>query len=171
MTLEQLGSLGEAIGGIAVVVSLIALAVQMRQNTRAIRAESARAAEADWATMNTEFSLHMSTELAMKIHTAKGIDELTPEELMQAQVTLRAVWHQLTSEYYLYRDGVHDESIWQRRLRWCRDYVEMPVVRYLFEEERRVLLEPDLYSAVMSLSPSDDVNPPPLYSGEGLERE
>ena len=166
MTLEQLGSLGEALGGIAVVVSLVALAVQMRQNTRAIRAESARAAEADWSARNTEIGMHMPIDLALKAHTAQSVEELSPQEILQVQIVCRAIWHQLTSEYYLYRDGVHDESIWKRRLQWCRDYIEIPVIRYLFEEERRILLEPDLYSAVMSLSPSGDVNPPSLYSGD-----
>ena len=170
MTLEQLGSLGEAIGGIAVVVSLIALAVQMRQNTRAIRAESARAAEADWSARNTEF-MHIPSELALKVHTAKSTDEFSPEELLQAQLICRAIWHQLTSEYYLYREGVHDKSIWERRLKWFRSYVELPVVGYLFEEERRTLLDPNVYDAVMSVSPSYDINPPQLYSGEVSERE
>jgi hypothetical protein len=165
MTLEQLGNIGEAVGGIAVVVSLLALAIQMRQNTKAVRAESARAAEADWSARNTEFAMHMPIDLALKVHTARGIEGLSPQELLQAQVLLRAIWHQLTSEYYLYRDGVHDKSIWERRLQWCRDYVELPVVSYFFEEERRVLLEPGLYDAVMSKSPSGDVNPASLGPG------
>ncbi len=34
MTIQELGAIGELIGGIAVVVTLIYLAVQVRQNTR-----------------------------------------------------------------------------------------------------------------------------------------
>ncbi len=37
MTLEDLGNLGEIIGAIAVVISLVYLAVQIRQNTAQIR--------------------------------------------------------------------------------------------------------------------------------------
>ncbi len=40
MTLEDLGNLGEIIGAIAVVVSLIYLAIQIRQNTAQIRESS-----------------------------------------------------------------------------------------------------------------------------------
>lgn len=40
MTLDQLALLGEAIGGIAVVVSLAYVAYQVRQNTRSLRAEN-----------------------------------------------------------------------------------------------------------------------------------
>ena len=46
MSLENLGNLGEFLGGIVVVVSLFYLAFQVRQNTQSIRAESyARALE------------------------------------------------------------------------------------------------------------------------------
>ncbi len=34
MTLQDLGSLGELVGGIAVVVSVVYLAIQIRHNTR-----------------------------------------------------------------------------------------------------------------------------------------
>jgi hypothetical protein len=34
MTIQELGSLGELVGGFAVIVSLIYLAVQIRQNNR-----------------------------------------------------------------------------------------------------------------------------------------
>jgi hypothetical protein len=40
MTIEQLGSLGEFLGSIAVLVTLIYLAIQIRQNTRQARAAS-----------------------------------------------------------------------------------------------------------------------------------
>ena len=37
MTLEDLGNLGEFIAAVAVVVSLVYLALQIRQNTRSVR--------------------------------------------------------------------------------------------------------------------------------------
>ena len=40
MTLSDLGSLGEFVGSIAVVLSLIYLAFQIRQNTKSIRAST-----------------------------------------------------------------------------------------------------------------------------------
>ncbi len=43
MDLSQLANLGEFLGGLAVVVTLVYLATQVRQNTSAIRASSAQA--------------------------------------------------------------------------------------------------------------------------------
>jgi len=42
MTLEDLGNIGEFVGAIGVVASLIYLALQTRQNTRAVRVASFR---------------------------------------------------------------------------------------------------------------------------------
>ena len=43
MTLQDLGDLGDLIGGIAVVITLIYLAVQIRQNTALITAQTVQA--------------------------------------------------------------------------------------------------------------------------------
>ncbi len=40
MTIQDLANLGETIGGFGVVISLLYLAVQIRQNTRAVRSSS-----------------------------------------------------------------------------------------------------------------------------------
>ena len=44
MSLSELASLGEFIGGVGVLVTLVFVAVQLRQNTRAIQRNNAREA-------------------------------------------------------------------------------------------------------------------------------
>ena len=44
MTLEDLGNIGEFVGAVAVVVSLLYLAVQIRQNSRLLRSAASQAA-------------------------------------------------------------------------------------------------------------------------------
>jgi hypothetical protein len=81
MTLEQLGSLGEIIGAIAVVASLVALAFQMRQNTKAIHAQAARDAEAIWGTFY--FEVGKDKELSLlteKLLLSQSSDEFSKEE-------------------------------------------------------------------------------------------
>ena len=49
VTLQDLGNIGEFIGAIAVVISLVYLAAQIRQNTRALHSSSySQAAEQLW---------------------------------------------------------------------------------------------------------------------------
>ena len=54
MTLQDLGSIGEFVGGAVVVLSLVYLPLQIRQNTRSLRAaayqEAARSAN-EWSSL------------------------------------------------------------------------------------------------------------------------
>lgn len=51
MTLEDLGNLGEFLGAIGVIVTLVYLAVQVRQNTRMMRANVRQARPVDVMTL------------------------------------------------------------------------------------------------------------------------
>jgi len=51
MTLEDLGNIGEFLGALGVIASLVYLAVQIRQNTRSIRASAFQDAQRDVAGM------------------------------------------------------------------------------------------------------------------------
>jgi hypothetical protein len=52
MTLEDLGNLGDFIGGIAVVVTLVYLALQVTQNNRLLRANTASVRAASTTAIN-----------------------------------------------------------------------------------------------------------------------
>ena len=79
MTLEQLGSLGEFVSAIAVVVSLLYLAVQIRQNTSAVRSTSHQAVLD--AAQRIQTTLIQSPEMASLLTRAnREYGSLTPEE-------------------------------------------------------------------------------------------
>ena len=52
MNWEAIAATGEIIGAIAVVISLIYLTLEVRSNTRVMKANSARDAQIQWATFN-----------------------------------------------------------------------------------------------------------------------
>ncbi len=56
MTIFELGALGEFLGSIAVVFTLIYLAIQIRQNTRSGRAQSRQTLITQWSSTNWELS-------------------------------------------------------------------------------------------------------------------
>ena len=56
MALDQLGSIGSIISGIAVVISLIYLAIQIRQNTEAGRTSTYQSIVSDFGTMNNNLA-------------------------------------------------------------------------------------------------------------------
>ena len=52
MTLDQLAGIGEIIGGIAVVISLVYLAIQIRRNTEAERTSTYQSIVSDFGALN-----------------------------------------------------------------------------------------------------------------------
>ena len=150
MTLEQLANLGEAIGGFAVIASLLVVAYQIRQNTKVGKAESARACEAAWSALNLEIASAIPGDLAHKVNSGQPVESLTADEFAQVQATLRSIWHLLASEYYLYRAGTLDPKVWKRRTIWFRSYVAIPIVGYMFERDCDTLIEREIYDEVMA---------------------
>ena len=87
MNFQDLGSLGEFVGAIAVVVSLIYLATQIRQNTQVVRASSYE----DVAKGTREFmALFVQDEklAQMYLRGAVRLDQLTPEERLRFEMLL-----------------------------------------------------------------------------------
>lgn len=157
MSLEQLANLGEAIGGFAVIASLLIVAYQIRQNTKVGKAESARACEAAWSTLNLEIISAVPPEMAHKVNSGQSIDSLSAEEFAHTQAALRSIWHLLASEYYLYRVGTLDPKVWERRTLWFRSYVAIPIVGYMFEKDCGSLIDREIYDEIMAVEPTGAV--------------
>lgn len=80
MTIQELGSVGEFVAAIAVLVSLFYLAYQIRQNTAELRLASLRAVISSYA--NFRRSVVSSNELPQLIEAARH----HPESLNEAQI-------------------------------------------------------------------------------------
>ena len=90
MDLTQLANLGEFIGGIAVLVTLIYLAQQVRQNTRAVRRASARQTSEMNAEVLRAFADHAEV---MTPWGFSNVGELTPAQATQ-HTAIWAMWFQ-----------------------------------------------------------------------------
>jgi len=96
MTIQELGSIGELVAAIAVLISLFYLAYQIRQNTAELRSASLRAVIGSYS--NFRRSVMESDELTRILETAR----VDPESLDQAQT---------------YRYGYFvEESVWCAQL-------------------------------------------------------
>ena len=127
MTVMELGALGEFVGAIAVVATLVYLAVQIRQNTRAME-ETKRLALAQTYQMRADALASMLTQAATSDQLGSIIvklveagypedlsvfDQLTPTELglfRQWQIAQQTHWDNL---FYQYQQGFLDEEYYQ----------------------------------------------------------
>lgn len=127
MTLIELGALGEFLGSIAVLATLVYLAVQLRQNTRSLQ-NSEKLALAQTYQMRSDALQLMLVEAADSEHIAPIINKLTaagyPEdvgalELISADELGRfRLWQiaQMThwdNMYFQYQQGFIDEQYYQ----------------------------------------------------------
>jgi len=111
--LETLANLGEIIGGVAVVVSLIYLAVQVRQNTQAQQTENFSRALDRVATMQAYLTQNSETAAIL----AKGLTELsslTTKERIRFTFGMYELFGAFEFMYLASKDAAIPEEVWQR---------------------------------------------------------
>ena len=111
--LESLANLGEIIGAIAVVVSLIYLAVQVRQNTQAQRTENFSRALDRVAAMQA--SLSQDSDAAVVF--AKGVADpsaLSPTERIQFTWAMYELFGAFEFMFLASNTDAIPEEVWQR---------------------------------------------------------
>lgn len=111
--LESLASLGEIIGAIAVVVSLVYLAVQVRQSTRAQRIENSSRILDRTAAMQAA----LSRDPALSALFSKGVSDpskLTPQERLQFTWAMYEFFGALEFMFLAATENSIPEEIWHR---------------------------------------------------------
>lgn len=111
--LESLANLGEIIGAIAVVVSLIYLAVQVRQNTQAQRTENFSRALDRVAAMQAT----LSQDSKISVIFSKGVADpsnLTPKERMQFTWAMYELFGAFEFMFLASKTSAIPEEVWQR---------------------------------------------------------
>lgn len=110
MSITNLADMSEIIGSITVVITLIFLVLQMRENTRAIEASTRQAArDAEAQTVITSID-HPAAILAWTQQ------ELSDEEVIQHAFWLIGYFRNRENDWFQYRRGVMDDESWNRYL-------------------------------------------------------
>lgn len=80
MTLQDLGALGEIIGAVAVVLSLLYVAAQIRQNTRSLRSATSFAVNQALAELNGRWVANTDGFTDLWLRGCADLDSLDPTE-------------------------------------------------------------------------------------------
>ena len=140
MNWEAISTVSEVIGAIAVVVSLIYLALQVRQNTQMSKSET-RQTIADALTRPPS---DFFTDPGFARNFLKHIDgeNLEAEQVLQLQaycyITLRT-WENI---HYQYRSGMLNEDEWEALHRNVKALLQAPMWRDYWEREREIYSSP-----------------------------
>jgi hypothetical protein len=121
-TLQALGNLGEFVGALGVVISLVYLAQQMQQNTTSVRAAAFNSMVQNSISL-LEHSFRDS-EFADFLHRAEqDPDSLTPSEKLRWDAYMTAVYRHFGNLIYQFRVGALDQQMWTSYERTLEDHL------------------------------------------------
>ena len=122
---EALGAIGELIAAVGVIGSLLYLAVQVRANTKTVRASTYHG----MVDMAQGFSLLLGSDAGTASTFTKGLadpDNLTPAEMAQFTYLLHALIRQLENGHYQVNQGTMDLELWEGWTETMRSIVGSP---------------------------------------------
>ena len=141
MNWDALGTIAEAVGALAVLISIVYLAVQIRTNTRAIKASASFQVTHSWADFNkTMLGVpDEMIELCIKAYNpATQVADLTDVEYWRMSAMHRTIFQSLEGQYYQFRYGFLETGVWENRLRVARGILELPVFREWWKQEVQI---------------------------------
>jgi len=140
LTLEDLGNLGDFVGGLAVIATLLYLAIQIRQNTRILRTSAEQVADPIAAIAN----IAQSPENAAVYH--RGISDpnaLSPEERTHFYLLMASSFYVLHQGFRAYQLGTQSEDTWRWQSRAVLFYAAQPGVRTWWRNQGSGLFDPE----------------------------
>jgi hypothetical protein len=147
MNWDAIGATGEVLGSIAVVITLVYLAVQIRQNTQSNRTAAIQ-------TMAGQDSTWLSTiaqdsELAdILARSWQDLSALSEVERARFVAIMSQLCRQYDSQLHLWRDGAIPDQLWgasDRTLTFCLSQPGSkswwPAAKFLYSEEFQKLVD------------------------------
>jgi hypothetical protein len=145
MDWTAIGALGELVGAVAVVVSLIYLSRQVRQNTRALRTANAATVKQNFQTIARAFITDRgASDIILR---ALRRDALTPAEQLSAYAWFFDVLKSGELAYSQYLSQDLDEAVWDASLQFFLAYWTTPGMREYWDD-RRHAFTPDFRKAM-----------------------
>jgi len=132
---------------VSVVVGLVLVAIQIRQNTRSVRASSYQT----WVASASEWNLGIasSRDLASAIIQGHGDPTgLDEDTALQYAMSMLAVMQMIQSTYYLYRNGSIDQSLWEAERQRAALHLTFPGVRQWWDAGAKTQLSPEFVQVV-----------------------
>ena len=125
-SLDKMHKVGELVASVAVIVSLIFVGLQVRDNTVASQAATYQASAAYSANILLAISESPEKANAFQAYMFEDSDDLSPEQRVQAELLLSAALRGLENIYVQYQAGMLSEVGWAAREPTVRGLVTVP---------------------------------------------
>ena len=156
MSLEDLGNIGDFVGAIGVVLSLVYLAVQIRQNSRQVEQNTRSVRSASFHVAHESIGAYASSiaedeALAELLERGLRGAELSSTERVRFDALFSRLFSAYEELFYLQRDSLVDSELWASRARNLSSYLRQPGgrdywgrMRGLFAESFREFVDQQL---------------------------
>ena len=147
MNWEALGAVGEIVGAVAVVLTLGYLAVQIRQNTRTVRASTHQATMRSWNEINVAFgSDPVAANLLLR--GSEDLAQLEHDERFQYTLLMRAVLGTYADAFLQFRERLISREVWSTSGGNIATILKGPGAREWWERNRH--LYPEAFQQAVS---------------------
>ena len=121
MTLSDLASLGSFVSGVAVVVSLVFVGFQLRQNTRAVVAGTSQSHAMNWAQLANQISGSADVARIWRLGLG-GVEALSEDERVRFYTHANALFRFIEASRLQWRHKQLDNVHWQNIEAFLKDY-------------------------------------------------
>ena len=141
MTLDQLANIGEIVGSIAVIISIIYVAIQIRTNTEAERTSTYQAVVSDFGALNN--TMASTPELShMFVEAMEDYHQLSADEKARISQLFFQCFRYFENMFYQHRKGYLDEEVWIGWKRLMLTYYSRPGFQTWWNFRKDVFSEP-----------------------------
>jgi len=136
ITLEQAYYIGEIIAAVAVIASLVYLAVQLKQNTQAIRLNTGHNASEQLIELYAVFGVGEPERAALALKGMQSPETLEPTEKMAFMGMLHSFFRGYENLYYQHAGGALDARVWKGAFRSMIDMTKQPGMTVYWEARK-----------------------------------
>ncbi len=132
MNWEAISAISEIVGAIAVVITLIYVAMQIGQNTKMMRSGAKQS-----LTATTQNLIYKAIDYSAEwVKLTTGDEPATPEEDTRMSLLVRAMLRGFESQCYQYEAGLLEEDEWYALRTAIKDICALPGVNRYWEQLR-----------------------------------
>jgi len=157
MNWEAIGAIGELIGAAAVVVTLLYLVKQIKQNTESTEAVGLQTWQSDSAAH--WLSMAENPELARNVSTCLyDSKDLSDASWIQVGCWFLNNFRQYQTTFIMHERGVVDDELFIVEMRMAARNLRMPGIRQWWDAGGRNQMSPKFTEALEAFDPGEDAN-------------
>lgn len=153
MNWEAIRTISEVVGAFAVVLSLVYVGIQIRQNTRQVRVATHDGTTRDFRQFTRQMLASGLTEVFSQ--GLENYESLSAQQKLEFAFMMYDVFKAFENVHYHYLHGTLGEDAWKGWLRFIASYATAPGARHYWEV-RRDIFTPEFQEFVETLEADEE---------------